>query len=78
MMTQQRIEEKNWFKKHADAVAVIGAIVVSICWMNHNINNLQDKMNEKFNDLDRRLVRIETVMIMNKIMPEAFSADGGK
>jgi hypothetical protein len=26
-------------------------------------------LNGKFNDVDRRLVRIETVLVMNKIMP---------
>jgi hypothetical protein len=49
----------EWFKKHADTVMILGGILGAMIWMNG-----------KFNDLDRRLVRIETILIMKGIMPE--------
>jgi len=51
------------FKKHVDTVIVLGAIFAGFLWMNN-----------KFNDIDRRLVRIETVLIMKGIMPEQLAA----
>lgn len=48
----------EWFKKHTDTVMVLSALLGAMIWMNG-----------KFNDVDRRLVRIETVMIVKGIMP---------
>jgi hypothetical protein len=52
----------DWFKKHTDTVAVIGAIIASMLWMN-----------TKFNDIDKRLTVIETVLIMKDIMPSKLA-----
>ena len=48
----------EWFRKHVDTVIVLGGILTSILWMNG-----------KFNELDRRLYRIETVLVLKGIMP---------
>lgn len=48
----------NWLNKHADAIAVITAIVLSALWMNNN-----------FKDLEKDIAVIKAVMIMQKIMP---------
>ncbi len=48
----------EWLKKHADTAMVLGAIFTVFVWMQ-----------AEFRDLDRRLTRIETVMIMQKFMP---------
>ena len=48
----------EWFKKHTDTALILGSILSATVWMNG-----------KFNDVDRRLVRIETVMILKGIMP---------
>lgn len=48
----------DWFKKHVDTVVVLGGILGSVLWMN-----------TKFNDMDKRLIRIETVMILKGIAP---------
>jgi hypothetical protein len=45
-------------KKHVDTVVVLGGILSAMLWMNG-----------KFNDVDRRLIRIETILIMKGIMP---------
>lgn len=52
----------EFFKKHVDTVIILSGILASVLWMNG-----------KFNDVDRRLIRIETVMIMKGIMPEIFA-----
>jgi len=52
----------NFLTKHADACAVIVTIVVtvfsSMMWMNG-----------KFNELEKELAIVKTVLIMQKIMP---------
>ena len=45
-------------KKHVDTIIIIGSIFTGFLWVNG-----------KFNDLENRLTKIETVMIMQKIMP---------
>jgi hypothetical protein len=51
-------------KKHVDTVVILGGIAGSLIWMNG-----------KFNDIDRRLVRIETVMVVKGIMPDHFAGN---
>lgn len=58
MICAKRELNMEWIKKHTDTVMVLTAIVGSMLWMNG-----------KFNDLDIRLVKIETVLIMKEIMP---------
>lgn len=48
----------EWFKKHTDTVIILGAVAGSILWMNH-----------KFNELEKDIVMIKTVMILKNIMP---------
>lgn len=48
----------DWLKKHGDAVMVIGAILSSMLWMNG-----------KFNEIEKDVAVIKTVLIMKQIMP---------
>lgn len=48
----------RWIKKHADTTIVLAAILSSVLWMNG-----------KFNDLERDVTVIKTVLIMKNIMP---------
>lgn len=50
------------FKKHVDTVVILSSMLTAMIWMNG-----------KFNDIDRRLVRIETVMILKGIMPSELA-----
>lgn len=56
----------KFFKDNADLITLIFAIVTSsitsVVWMN-----------EKFNGIDLRLVKLETVLIMQDIMPEKLA-----
>lgn len=54
----------TWFKKHSDTVIILGAILSSFLWMHG-----------KFNALENRLTRIETVMILKGIMPDTMVKD---
>jgi hypothetical protein len=54
----------DWLKKHTDTVIVLGALFGGFLWLNG-----------KFNDVDRRLVRIETILIMKGIMPENLATN---
>lgn len=48
----------DWFKKHADTVVVLGAIVSSITWMN-----------VRFSQLDKEISTIKTVLLVKGIYP---------
>lgn len=48
----------EWFNKHADTMVIVSAILSSMLWMNG-----------KFNDLERDVTIIKTVLIMKNIMP---------
>ena len=36
----------DWFKKHADTLAVISSIVASMLWMNGKFNELEGNLKE--------------------------------
>jgi len=55
----------NWFAKHADAITVISAIIACMIWMNGKFNEID----KRFNELEKDIVMIKTVMIMKNIMP---------
>ncbi len=61
----------NWFKEHADTLAILGAFAVCFWTMN-------GKMNDGFNKIDHRLTVIETVLIMKNIMPNQWAISEGK
>jgi hypothetical protein len=48
----------EWFKKHADTMVILGAFATSLLWMNG-----------KFNDIEKDITIIKTVLIMKNIMP---------
>jgi hypothetical protein len=48
----------EWFKKHTDTVMVLSAILGAVLWMN-----------TRFNELDKDIIVIKTVLIMKNIMP---------
>lgn len=48
----------EWFKKHTDTVIILAAFGASMLWMNG-----------KFNDLEKDIVMIKTVLIIKNIMP---------
>lgn len=57
----------EWFKKHTDTVIVLGGILGAMIWMNG-----------KFNDLEIRLVKIETILVIKGIMPSELAAQKGE
>lgn len=52
----------DWFKKHVDTVVVLGAILGSVLWMNG-----------KFNEIEKDMAVIKTVLIMKDIMPKELA-----
>ena len=48
----------DFLSKHVDTIVVISAIISSMLWMNG-----------KFNELEKEVVIIKTVLIMKNIMP---------
>jgi len=52
----------DWFKKHADAVAVIAVLCGGLLWMNG-----------KFNVIEKDLAVMKAVMVMRNIMPSELA-----
>lgn len=48
----------DWFKKHTDTALILTAIISSMLWMNG-----------KFNEIEKDITIIKTVLIMKNIMP---------
>lgn len=55
----------NWFKQHADTIAILSTF--ALCFWNIN-----EKMNDKFNAIEKDLAIVKTVLMMKGIMPESF------
>lgn len=55
----------DWMKKHTDTVIVLTALITSMLWMN-----------SKFNDIEKDMAVIKTVLIMKNIMPTELAKDG--
>ncbi len=53
----------DWLKKHVDTVIILTAIASSILWMNG-----------KFNEIEKDIIIIKTVLIMKQIMPTELAA----
>lgn len=61
-----RMEVMEWIKKHTDTVIVLGAAFSAFLWMNGKFNDLDNR----FNQIEKDLAVIKTVMIMKDIMPK--------
>lgn len=57
----------DWLRKHVDTVIVLGGILSSVLWMN-----------TKFNELDKEISIIKTVLIMKNIMPSELATESLK
>lgn len=55
----------EWFKKHADTVTILSAFAISILWMNGRFN----EVDRRFNEIEKDITMIKTVLIMKNIMP---------
>lgn len=53
----------EWLTKHVDTCIIVGSIAASILWMNG-----------KFNELEKDLAVVKTVLIMQKIMPSELAS----
>lgn len=54
----------EWIRKHVDTVIVLGGLFTGFLWMS-----------SKFNDMDKRMVRIETILIIKGIMPTELASN---
>jgi hypothetical protein len=55
----------DWFKKHVDTVIILVAFGASVLWMNGKFADVD----KRFNDIEKDIVMIKTVLIMKGVMP---------
>ncbi len=63
----------EWFKQHADTIVILSSFALCFWTMN-------EKMNEKFNAIEKDLAIIKTVLVMKNIMPSelSYTSEGSK
>lgn len=73
----------EWFKKHADTIIILGAFASCYYILDEKIDNMNDKMNDKFTQINERIYEIgkdvsviKTVMIMKNIIPQELAKSG--
>lgn len=59
----------DWVKKHTDTVIVLGGILTSVLWMNHQFNSINGRMAS----IEKDLAIVKTVMIMNGHLPKELA-----
>jgi len=52
----------EWFKKHVDTVVILGAFAACVLWMNG-----------KFNEIEKDIVIMKTVLIVKNIFPNELA-----
>jgi hypothetical protein len=52
----------DWFKKHTDALIVVSAIISCMIWMNG-----------KFNEIEKEIAIMKTVLIVKQVMPNELA-----
>lgn len=70
--TDTNIKHVDWFKKHADAVVILTGVLGCFIWMNTRFNDVDKRLS----NLEIRLVRIETVMVVKGLVPEMLVRHG--
>ena len=59
----------EWFRKHVDTVIVLTGILASVLWMNGKFN----EMDRRFNEIEKDIVMIKTILIIKNIMPSELA-----
>lgn len=64
----------DWFKKHADTIAILATFCAAFVW----IDGKFDRIDDKFTVLEKDVTIIKTVLIMKQIMPCELAEKGEK
>jgi hypothetical protein len=62
----------NWFKKHADTVAILAGVLASVLWMNGKFSDVDKRFNEvyqRISIIEKDIAVMKAVLIMQKILP---------
>jgi hypothetical protein len=65
----------DWIKKHADTIVILGSFALCFWTMNEKMNDGFSSMDKRFNELEKDVVMIKTVMIMKNIMPVELASN---
>lgn len=57
-------------KKHVDTIIILGGVLSSVLWMNHQFNGV----NGRIAKLEQDIAVIKTVLIMKSIMPSELAS----
>lgn len=55
----------EWFKQHADTIAILATFCAAFCWVDGKF----DRIDDRFSALEKDVAIIKTVLIMKQIMP---------
>ena len=61
----------EWFKKHADTLAIIAIMFGGFLWADGKF----EKINDRFASLEQDVAQIKTVLIIRGMMPESMAVN---
>ena len=64
----------EWIKKHTDTVVLLGALFSGFLWINGKFHDVEVSINE----LDKRLVKIETIIYLKGLVAQEIASSKGE
>jgi hypothetical protein len=65
----------DWMKKNMDKVMILSGFVSFVLWL-AGFGLVVFSINAKFNEMEKEITIIKTVLIVNKIMPTELAHNG--
>ncbi len=59
----------DWFKKHADTIVILGSFALCFWTMNEKMTDRFNQVDQRFNGIEKDITMIKTVLIMKNILP---------
>jgi len=63
------MEQKSWFKEHADTIAILGMFALGFWTLNEKIDDKFTNISSQINTVEKELAVIKTVLYMKNILP---------
>lgn len=67
----------DWFKKHADTIAILGTFAICFWTLNEKMETRFNEVDRRFTGIERDMATIKTVLILKNIMPSDMACDKG-
>jgi hypothetical protein len=66
----------NWFKKHADSLAIISIILLGFRWADSKFEKINDRfssIDSRIGEMEKDLAQVKMVLIIRGWLPESMA-----